>query len=1383
MGVLVCLFLGSAATLALTLWLTAAPSEAQVADGVIRIISLGDSYIAGNGNGQYLTGQGPGEGGVPGRPGPIAPGYGNCYQSQASYPHQIVFNLNDLGDTAELSHQACSGAEVQDLRVQWDGAPQQFRNTADVVLISAGGNDIGFGEIAAVCLLGNGGGQLSQIGCNDRLINAEQELPGTMEALRGEMQWLSAQTPADIAVVGYPDVSQPLCLTGLPNAPGRIRAILDQHDSAMRAIVSELNADAGDERFHWVPVRDEWSNRGGFCALGENGGFMNGVGLGPDLRPLTFREWYHPTQRGAALYSDIILFNSTVFGFNQSQVSPTCGEQSLEDCYRPRIILHPDEEYAPIDPVAFVEASSLRWWRGDRSQCIVDNSDANQAIRLDNELLDSLVTIEELELGYTFEVDCGFGPIELDSNDTSTLRPYDSTLPGSAGLYLDADDHEQFSLENYEYENGVLNEGVFYRRTVNSIEYWIFYGYDPKPNVAAEGLLGHEGDWENIEVVFENGFANDPTKVIYNGHGCETGVTDWEQGRGHYPLGLFHGTNAGSVERTLTHPHVYVAKGSHASYPRGDVFVDTETFTSGFCEAPRGLFDETSDQLAGTVIDVVEVDQRSWSTYAGGWGDVSRGPLIGEPGSGPAGPKFKGTGPPVEFTAVEVPEHNLRQVTDIANGLEVRSNFAVLGEVAYFAGDDGIHGVELWRTDGTTNGTYMVKDVNPGPGDSIFRQRGDAVAIFGSRAIFVADDEVHGRELWSSDGTEAGTQLIADINPEIVDGHAADSHTVPEGLVAIRTGVLSVADDGSGLAAQIWFTDGFRAYRVTEFEALSGSDGGLSEVNGKGYVASAEGTYEIAGPTGATRIWDFVAFDFAEGPFGRVGAVRACGPSQRCVVVDGFNSLADGAELYGSAGSTAYIRTKVSRNTAIQAVDFRSGEAVETETLTSASTSLLDLIPLNEDSMFPAVLSGDGSPDQQKLVSGHSEIHELPIPRINPVQAFSRNGLVAFATFTPESGIEAWITNGTTAGSFMLADLDPGSGSGVGSLAWLGDSLILEGSDGRERQLWIWGAEEYNETTRCGDHLVTVDLGAGDMPTSGDDVILGTSNDDVINSLGGNDVICGEGGDDTINAGLGNDTVFAGNGNDTVFGLDGDDTINGGPGTDKLIGSGGEDTLIGGPGADVLNGGPGNDEISGGDGDDEIFGQSGDDTLDGDTGNDLLIGVDGIDTINGGDGDDTINGGDDNDTINGDADDDFIFGLSGDDTINGGDGNDQVFGQLGLDTVDGGTGDDRIFGNEDDDELSAPSGANVFNGGPGNDTITGGAGDDQIFGDGNLAQAGNDTITGGDGTDLLIGFAGDDSINAADGVQDTVNGGPHTTGDTCTGDAGVVADTVFNCEP
>ena len=314
----------------------------------------------------------------------------------------------------------------------------------------------------------------------------------------------------------------------------------------------------------------------------------------------------------------------------------------------------------------------------------------------------------------------------------------------------------------------------------------------------------------------------------------------------------------------------------------------------------------------------------------------------------------------------------------------------------------------------------------------------------------------------------------------------------------------------------------------------------------------------------------------------------------------------------------------------------------------------------------------------------------------------------------------------------------------------------------------------------CNGLAVTVNIGAGESPTPGNDVIWGTTGPDVIAASFGNDTICGREGNDTINAGPGDDWVSAGSGNDTVFGLDGDDQIFAGNGDDVIVAGNGEDDVFAGFGDDLVNGGPDDDVLRGDGNTDEVFGQGGNDTIAGGGGSDLLIGGDGADSVFGGDGNDVVTGGSGGDTLNGDGGADTIFGLTGNDVISGGVGNDELFGQIGADTLNGGNGDDDIFGNQGNDTLNGGANDDLLNGGPGNDIGNGGNGNDTIFGDGDLTQAGNDTIDGGAGQDLMLGFAGNDTITANDGQPDTVNGGPHSTGDSCTTDA---QDSVFNCNP
>jgi ELWxxDGT repeat protein len=87
----------------------------------------------------------------------------------------------------------------------------------------------------------------------------------------------------------------------------------------------------------------------------------------------------------------------------------------------------------------------------------------------------------------------------------------------------------------------------------------------------------------------------------------------------------------------------------------------------------------------------------------------------------------------------------------------------VNGALCFFA-RDGVHGYELWRSDGTAEGTHLVKDIRPGPRGSFHQEFPGQVALAADTMFFAANDGVHGMELWKSDGTAAGTVLVEDIN-------------------------------------------------------------------------------------------------------------------------------------------------------------------------------------------------------------------------------------------------------------------------------------------------------------------------------------------------------------------------------------------------------------------------------------------------------------------------------------------------------------------------------------------------------------------------------------------------------------------------------------------
>jgi ELWxxDGT repeat protein len=64
-------------------------------------------------------------------------------------------------------------------------------------------------------------------------------------------------------------------------------------------------------------------------------------------------------------------------------------------------------------------------------------------------------------------------------------------------------------------------------------------------------------------------------------------------------------------------------------------------------------------------------------------------------------------------------------------------------------------------------------------------------------SLFFSAEDASGRELWSSDGTEAGTELVQDINP-------GAGNSYPYHLTDVNGTLFFAADDGNGY--DLWKT-------------------------------------------------------------------------------------------------------------------------------------------------------------------------------------------------------------------------------------------------------------------------------------------------------------------------------------------------------------------------------------------------------------------------------------------------------------------------------------------------------------------------------------------------------------------------------------------------
>ena len=159
-------------------------------------------------------------------------------------------------------------------------------------------------------------------------------------------------------------------------------------------------------------------------------------------------------------------------------------------------------------------------------------------------------------------------------------------------------------------------------------------------------------------------------------------------------------------------------------------------------------------------------------------------------------------------------------------------NYIVIGDTLFFTADDGDTGMDLWMSDGTEAGTERVADIDIHAAGS----PGDWVAL-GSLLCWVVDTNTYGKELWFSDGTAEGTVIAADINPGTADGK-------PENLTVCNGFLFFSANDGVN-GRELWISDGTPAGTTLLADINPGGNSNpesLAAVGAKLYFSADDGT-------------------------------------------------------------------------------------------------------------------------------------------------------------------------------------------------------------------------------------------------------------------------------------------------------------------------------------------------------------------------------------------------------------------------------------------------------------------------------------------------------------------------------------------------------------
>lgn len=348
------------------------------------------------------------------------------------------------------------------------------------------------------------------------------------------------------------------------------------------------------------------------------------------------------------------------------------------------------------------------------------------------------------------------------------------------------------------------------------------------------------------------------------------------------------------------------------------------------------------------------------------------------------------------------------------------------GGFVYFTADDGTHGQQLWRTNGTNAGTVMVTDINSSGGGF---DATDLTDVNGT-LYFTANDGTNGLQVWKSDGTSGGTIMVSDLQPST--GDAAD----PADLTNVNGTVFFTANAGT-TGRELYRTNGTLNTTRLIINIYQGSGTAnptdLTNVDGTLYFAANDGVHD-------NELW------------------KSDGTTTGTVMVADINSSGSSnpTDLTNVNGTVFFAATNGTNGIQLWKSDGTSAGTVMVKdintTSTGANANPADLTNVDGLLFFRA---NDGVNGSELWKSDGTSAGTVMVKDINPGAAGSTpdqlingNGTLFFAANNGTNGVQFWQSDGTSAGTFQNTIINPSGSSSPTNLTVGGGFLMMAANDG-----------------------------------------------------------------------------------------------------------------------------------------------------------------------------------------------------------------------------------------------------------------------------------------------------------------------------------------------